>query len=250
MSGALLAIRAFLVLLGPFAGDYAATLASAWPRRPRPVLGRSHCSRCGAPIPAAAQIPLVSWALRRGRRACCGGRIPIVYPIGEAAGLASGIAAAAAAAPAVQLWIFALGLTLTYIALVDLRRFSIPIRGLAALAAELLLLLVFGTQMDDGLTRLASGGALALGLETLRRFVGRPGRPGLGAGDVLLAGVVGALVGWRLAAPVVALAALAPLLLQGLRRKSGPTPFGFWLCASAGAFLLAVESNLSAKFGP
>jgi leader peptidase (prepilin peptidase)/N-methyltransferase len=251
MSSALIASRAFLVLFGPFAGDYAATLASAWPRGPRPVLGRSHCSRCGAAIAATAQVPLVSWALQRGRRTCCGGRIPLVYPIGEAAGLAIGVAAACATSFTVQAWIFAVGLTLTYIALVDLRRFSIPAWGLAALGVEVAITIAAEPSMAHRLARLAGGGALALGLETLRRFGGRgrggKGRAGLGAGDVMLAGLLGALVGWRLAAPVVSLAALAPLAMQWLRRRSGPVAFGLWLNIAAGFFLVLVECNLLAE---
>jgi leader peptidase (prepilin peptidase)/N-methyltransferase len=249
MSGALLASRAFLVLLGPFAGDYAATLASAWPRSPRPALGRSHCSRCGAAIAPSAQIPLVSWALQRGNRTCCDGRIPIAYPIGEAAGLATGIAAACAGQPAEQAWIFALGLTLTYIALVDLRRFSIPAWGLAVLGLEVAVAIVAEPTANARLARLATGGVLALAFETLRRFGARSGRArsgraGLGGGDVMLGGLLGALVGWRLAAPVVSAAALAPLLVQWLKRKSGPVAFGLWLNIAAAFFLLLVECNL------
>jgi leader peptidase (prepilin peptidase) / N-methyltransferase len=251
MSGALIASRVFLLLLGPFAGDYAATLASAWPRAPRPVTGRSRCSRCGASIAPTAQIPLASWALQRGRRVCCGGRIPQVYPIGEAPGLASGVAAACATGFAVQAWIFAVGLTLTYIALVDLRRFSIPGWGLSALGLEVAVAIGAETSTEARLARLAGGAALALALETLRRFGARGGRAGgragLGGGDVMLAGLLGALVGWRLAAPVVSLAALAPLAAQWLRRRSGPVAFGLWLNISAGLFLLLVESNLLAE---
>ena len=251
MSGALIASRAFLVLFGPFAGDYAATLASAWPRSPRPLLGRSRCSRCGARIAPTSQMPLVSWALQSGGRACCGGRIRLMYPMGEAAGLASGVAAAFAAGPGVQAWIFAVGLTLTYIALVDLRRFSIPAWGLAALGLEAAIAIVAGPPVEVGLSRLATGGVLALALEALRRFGARGGkgrgRPGLGGGDVMLAGLLGALVGWRFAAPVVSLAALAPLTAQWLTRRSGPVPFGVWLSIAAGFVLLLVESNLLAE---
>jgi leader peptidase (prepilin peptidase)/N-methyltransferase len=247
MNAELLASRAFLVLIGPFAGDYVATFAVAWPRRPRPMIGRSRCGRCGAPIPAASQLPVVSWLLSGGRRACCGGRIPTAYPIGEAAGLASGLAAAAAAEPGRQLWIFAVGLTLTYIALVDLRRFSIPAFGLAALGLEALLAIIAAPSMEAKLARLATGGALALGFETLRRFARRGRRAGLGVGDVLLAGLLGALVSWRLAAPMVSLAALTPLAVQRLNRKSGPVAFGFWLSFAASLVLLAAESNLLAE---
>ncbi|HZZ88278.1 MAG TPA: prepilin peptidase [Caulobacteraceae bacterium] len=241
MTGAGLAARAFFVLLGPFAGDYAATWAASWPRLPRPLVGASRCARCDAPIPPARRIPLLSWLLQRGRRACCGGRIPIVYPLGEAAGLVAGVAAAAASQLSVQAWTFALGLTLAYVALVDLRRFSIPIAGLAALAVEVALALTREPTLEARLARLATGAVLALALELLRRFAARGRRSGLGGGDVLLAALLGALVGWRYAAPMVAAAALAPLGVQALRRRSGPVAFGAWLCAAAATTLLTAR---------
>jgi leader peptidase (prepilin peptidase)/N-methyltransferase len=241
VTGAELALRGFLALLGPFAGDYAATWAAAWPRRPRPLVGRSQCSRCGAPIAAADKVPLVSWLAKRGRRTCCGGRIPMVYPLGEAAGLASGLAAAFAPDPWVGVWAFAVGLTLTYIALVDLRRFSIPLAGLAALGVEAAAAVATQPTAGGMLARLATGGALGLLLETLRRLVRPGGRSGLGGGDVLLAGLLGVLINWRLAAPMVSIAAFSPLAVQYFSRKRGPVAFGFWLSVSAGSLLLLVE---------
>src|SRR5262249_19575202 len=65
MTTATLAVPLFLGLSGAFVGDYVATLAAAWPRAPRPILGRSACARCGAPIAPTRAIPLVSWALQR-----------------------------------------------------------------------------------------------------------------------------------------------------------------------------------------
>jgi leader peptidase (prepilin peptidase)/N-methyltransferase len=239
---ALLAARAFFLLVGPFAGDYVATFAAAWPRAPRPLLGRSRCARCGAPIAASRAIPLISWLALRGRRSCCGGRIPVVYPLGEAAGLVSGLAAALQPSLSLAAWSFGLGLALSYVALVDLRRFSIPWWGLGALALGLGLAVAAEPTTGAQVARLATAGALAVAFEALRRFGGRGGRRlGLGAGDVLLAALLGGLVGWRLAAPMVSLGALAPLTLQFIQRRSGPTPFGFWLSCGAGALLLLME---------
>lgn len=245
MTAAALAARVFLALSGPFVGDYVATLASAWPRAPKPLLGRSRCSRCGAAIPAARTIPLVSWILLRGRRPCCDGRIPAVYPLGEAAGLAAGVVAAVLAPSlVVAAWGYAVGMTLAYIALVDLRRFSIPMWGLGALALLAGAALVAEPTMAARLARLATGAILALIFELLRRLVRRDGRAGLGEGDVSLAGVLGVLVNWRLAAPMIAAAALAPLAIQLARRKVGPTPFGLWLSISAALFLVLSALDL------
>jgi leader peptidase (prepilin peptidase)/N-methyltransferase len=238
-----LAARFFLALSGPFVGDYVATLAAAWPRAPRPVFGRSECARCGAPIAPARAIPLVSWLLQRGRRDCCGGRIPIVYPLGETAGLVVGFAAALLAPSlAVAAWSYAVGMALAYVALVDLRRFRIPTAGLITLALAAAATVVARPQ--ERLARLATGLALALVFEVLRRLVRRGGRTGLGEGDVLLAGILGVIVNWRLAAPMVFVAAAAPLAVQLARRKFGPTALGFWLCISCSVFLLVTRVSV------
>ena len=39
----------------------------------------SHCSACGAPIPWYNNLPIISWAVLRGRAACCGTRIDMRY---------------------------------------------------------------------------------------------------------------------------------------------------------------------------
>jgi leader peptidase (prepilin peptidase)/N-methyltransferase len=243
MTPAALAARLFLALSGPFIGDYVATLAVAWPRAPRPIFGRSRCARCGAPIAPLRAIPLVSWAMQRGRRGCCGGRIPRVYPLGEAAGLATGLAAALAPSLAIGLWGYALGMALAYVALVDLRRFRIPTAGLIALALLAGVAVVGEPQNEARLARLATGATLALIFEVLRRLVRRGGRHGLGEGDVMLAGILGVVVNWRLAAPMVFVAAAAPLAIQFARRKYGPTPLGLWLCIACGLCLLVTAVN-------
>jgi leader peptidase (prepilin peptidase)/N-methyltransferase len=239
MTAADLAARVFLLLSGPFVGDYVATLASAWPRAPSPIVGRSRCARCGALIAPSRAIPLVSWALQRGRRGCCDGRIPLVYPLGEAAGLAIGVAQLFAPSLGAAVWLYAVAMTLAYVALVDLRRFSIPTWGLVALAIEAVIAVIAEPRMEEKLARLATGAVLALVFELLRRLVRRGGRAGLGEGDVMLAGILGLLVNWRLAAPMVFVAALAPLAIQLARQKFGPTPLGLWLSISAGLFLAA-----------
>jgi hypothetical protein len=145
-------------------------------------------------------------------------------------------------------WTFAVGLTFAYVALVDLRRFSIPWWGLGALTLELAAAIGAEPTTTGRLTRLAAGGALALAFEALRRLLARGRRPGVGFGDVLLAGLLGGLVDWRLVAPMISLAALAPLAIQYISRKFGPVPFGFWLCASAGFFLLLVETTTVVEY--
>ena len=47
------------------------------------VRPRSRCPRCGAPIAARDNVPVVSWLLLRGRARCCGAPISARYPAVE-----------------------------------------------------------------------------------------------------------------------------------------------------------------------
>jgi prepilin signal peptidase PulO-like enzyme (type II secretory pathway) len=138
-------------------------------------------------------------------------------------------------------------MTLAYVALVDLRRYRIPTSGLIVLALLAGLAVVAEPGSEERLARLATGAVLALVFEVLRRLVRRGGRAGLGEGDVMLAGILGVLLNWRLAAPMVFVAAAAPLALQLARRKFGPSPLGLWLCISCAVFLLVTGANGSSQ---
>lgn len=143
-----------------------------------------------------------------------------------AAGL---VLAFAALAPFGRWSLLPAGAALIYLALTDLRRFSLPWAGLAALA--LAVGLDIALHLDTARERLFVGVVTGLLLFSIRHWSGKP--PKLGFGDVLLAGMAAALVGWRGAMVMLALAAFAPLLLQSLQRRQGPVPFGFWLSLAA-----------------
>ncbi|MDO9337711.1 MAG: prepilin peptidase [Caulobacter sp.] len=117
------------------------------------------------------------------------------------------------------------GAVLIFLALTDLRRFSLPLPGLALLGLAVALDLALHPLA--AWHRLLTGAAVLLAFLALRQLSGKP--PRLGFGDVLLAGLAATLIGWRLAPLAFALAALAPLALQRLTGRTGPVPFGFWL---------------------
>lgn len=135
----------------------------------------------------------------------------------------------AALAPFGRWSLLPVGAALIYLALTDLRRFSLPWPGLLILAATVALDLAL--QPQSVVERLTTGLVTALLLFSLRHWSGKP--PKLGFGDVILAGLVATLVGWRFAAPMLAVAALAPLLIQRVQRREGPVPFGFWIAVTA-----------------
>jgi leader peptidase (prepilin peptidase)/N-methyltransferase len=236
--------RLLLAASGPFAGVFVATFAVSWPRWPRPLVGRSLCARCGAPVPALRQAPLLGWAASRGRRVCCGGRIPLTYPLGEGAGLLMGLLVALAASGPIAgaLW-FGLGLILIHVALVDLRRFSLPWPDLPAVGGLGLAAQALGVQGAGLPGGLAAGAGVFAVLELLRRLFAARGRHGgLGAGDPWLAGALAIWAGPEAAAPMVLAASLLGLAWVVLRRKPGPLPFGPALAlAGFGAAIVAPQ---------
>jgi hypothetical protein len=135
------------------------------------------------------------------------------------------------------------GAILIFLAITDLRRFSLPIAGLNLLGVAVALDLA-----QDPMTawhRLLAGTVALTAFLALRQLSGKP--PRLGFGDVVLAGLAAILIDWRLAPLAFALAALAPLALQRLTGRAGPVPFGFWLClATLIAAVLKPEAHVYA----
>ncbi len=48
------------------------------------VTGRSHCDACNAALPPSALVPILSYAVARGRARCCGARMSFHAPVTEA----------------------------------------------------------------------------------------------------------------------------------------------------------------------
>ena len=234
--------RLFFLLAGPFVGTLAATWAVAWPRLPRPLAGASVCARCGAVIPPARQIPIVSWVLSRGGRLCCDGRIPHAYPLGETAGLAVGLACALfTATPAEAALKLLLGAALIYAALVDLRRFVIPAQAIALVAALGLAEHLRRVDLPALMDGVIGAVGVAAVFETLRRVSALGGgKPRMGAGDGLLAAALALWIGWQGVPLLVAAAALGALLVLAFRRRRGVVSFGLWLSAAGGAAVVGV----------
>lgn len=240
-----LTARIFWVLIGPFVGLYVATFAVAWPRPPR-LWGRSRCDRCGTPLRARDQVPVLSYLFKRGRRGCCDGKIPRTFPLGEAGGLGIGLIAAAWPQPGPASLVAALGFCLLYLALVDLRRYRLPIPALG-LAAVLAVGLDAWTRWPELPGDLLGAATVAAFMLLLRRMGPRRDAPGMGTGmgggDVVLAAIVALLAGWRLAPLSLAIAAMAPLLVMTIQRRRGPVAFGFWLNLAAIISLIPLRQS-------
>lgn len=222
---------------GLLAGSFLGLVSLRFPRGEGIVAGRSRCAGCERPLAAWRLVPVLSYAMSRGRCVACGAAIPIRYPAMELGGAAIGLCAALTQ-PSIgaALLTALLGWQLLLIAVVDGEHFwlpdqlTVPLLGTGLIAAAAL----------DRLSLVDSATGAAVGFGGLW-LVGRAyrhlrGRDGLGGGDPFLLAAGGAWTGWiglpsvLLWAAAAGLSVVAARLLTG-NRVSGADrlPFGVFL---------------------
>jgi leader peptidase (prepilin peptidase) / N-methyltransferase len=248
----------FALLAGLALGSFANVCISRLPRHRSIVRPGSHCPRCATPIAAWDNIPLLSFALLRGRCRHCQEPIPWRYPLVEAAvgaltalSIAWGGLSFDGITAALLCWL------LVTMAACDAETLRLPdALTLTTLALGLLYRASdgFWDQLPQGMAHAwHSAGALALRgsisaaaaallLLALRWFYWLLRRQqGMGLGDVKLAAGMAAWLGLRRMGVALFLAAvlgaLAGTLLAAAHRRRAPLlkgnyalPFGAFLC--------------------
>lgn len=210
-------------------GSFIALVADRWPRGEPLLLGRSRCRGCGRTLGPQELVPVVSWLMLRGRCATCRCAIPVALPMTELLALAIAAWAVAVVPPALLWPTLGLGWTLLALAAVDVAAFWLPERLTVPLAVAGLAVnaWLLGDVPVAALTGAIVGwGAFAVVILVYRVW---RGRDGLGWGDATLLGVGGAWVGWQGLPGVVLLSATAGLLgalLTGHRDADARIPFG------------------------
>jgi leader peptidase (prepilin peptidase)/N-methyltransferase len=236
------AAAAIAFIGGLIAGSFVSVVAYRVPRGESIVGPRSRCPACGAQIAAYDNVPVLSWALLRGRARCCGARISPRYPLVE---LALG---ALYAATVLVLWDepgeIALGLVfvtmLAAITLTDLERRIIPNRILlvASIAGGAIAAATDPGSLPERAIAAAGAGGLL--------FIAALAHPrGMGLGDVKLAAAMGLFLG-RNVAPAILVALLAGTIVglamiarQGASARKQAIPFGPFLALGGIVGLLA-----------
>jgi leader peptidase (prepilin peptidase)/N-methyltransferase len=236
------AAAAIAFLGGLIVGSFVTVVAHRVPRGESIVGPRSRCPVCGAQIAAYDNVPVLSWALLRGRARCCGAAISPRYPLTE---LCLG---ALYAATVLVLWgdgaEIALGLvfvtTLLAVTLTDLEQRIIPNKILlvaAVLGAAIAALGDPGSLPERAIATAAAGGLLFLAALAYPR--------GMGLGDVKLVAVMGLFLG-RNVAPAILVALLAGSLVglamiarEGAAARKKAIPFGPFLALGGVVGLLA-----------
>ena len=219
-------------LFGLVVGSFLNVVIHRVPRKESVVRPASHCPECGARIKPRDNIPLLSYLMLGGRCRSCETRIPIRYPVVEAA---TGVLFGSAAyrfGPGLEL-ASAMVLISVLVALagIDLEHLLLPN---AVLFPATLAGLVFSVLLDPGRWWIypVSGFLLAASLFALAVIY--PG--GMGMGDVKMSGMLGIFLG-PYAALAVFLGALGGALAGGLLMLAGRIgrrshlPFGVFMSA-------------------
>jgi leader peptidase (prepilin peptidase)/N-methyltransferase len=243
------ALAAIAFFPGLAIGSFLNVVAARVPLRRSIVNPPSACMACESPIAWYDNIPVFSWFLLRGRCRSCSALIPWKYPAVELATalligacvLAFGLTAYAAVAAFFCAALVAISVT-------DLERRVIPNRIVLPAAA---VVLAAQTMLDPS-PQWAIG---ALGA-ALFLFIAALAYPaGMGMGDVKLALLLGAMLGWTapVAMMVAMIAALVPSFVLLARhgsvaRKMG-IPFGPFLAMGGIVALFAGERLLDIYLG-
>jgi leader peptidase (prepilin peptidase)/N-methyltransferase len=248
-----LAPAALLGFLGGLlAGSFVTVVAHRVPRGESIVGPRSRCPGCGTQIAAYDNVPVLSWAVLRGRARCCGASISARYPLTE---LALG---ALYAATVLVLWDdpteLALGLvfvtTLVAVTLTDLERRIIPNKILlvaAVLGVAIAAVGDPGSLPERAIAAVAAGGLFFAAALAYPR--------GMGLGDVKLAATMGLFLG-RDVGPAIFVAllvgsivGLAMMAREGAGARKRGIPFGPFLALGGVVGLLLGDELIDLYLG-
>lgn len=243
-----------LGLLGLIFGSFIATLAIRWPQGRSAARGRSACDTCGKSLEARELVPVLSYAIQRGRCRGCGGPIARSHVATEILGLAIGSLAGAAAPGPLGVAGAVFGWLLLALAALDFAAYWLPniLTGMLAVAGLATGLLGFEPSLADRLIGGVAGfGTLWLVAEGYQRL---RGRQGLGGGDPKLFGAIGLWLGWQqlplvlLAASLIGLAGVLGMMARG-RSVSATSRLPFGVMLAAAGFAVWVGMVLSRQPG-
>ncbi|MEO1137449.1 MAG: prepilin peptidase [Pseudomonadota bacterium] len=217
------------------------------PPRGNLAFPRSNCPNCKAPIRAVHLIPLLSYAMLRGKCAACQAPIPLRYPVvellGAMAALSSAMVFGATMAGVLSLLFL---LTLLALAFIDAETGYLP----DMLTLPLIFLGLGANAFAVFTPIVAAAVGAAIGYAAFRlidiAFLHLRGVEGLGQGDAKLLAAIGAWLGWTALPVVVFLAALLALLgvlaqsISGVRiARDTAIAFGPALAAAGAVALIA-----------
>ena len=240
---ALLGFYAFSI--GAIVGSFLNVVIHRYPREESIVFPGSHCPHCNAAIRWYDNIPVLSFAVLRGRCRACGEGIAWRYPLVELANALFYLATFLYTGPTVAFVIVAAVISMTIVLIyidadiqilpdvIDLPGIAIGI-GAGALGLGVVNpALALSESLLDSLAGAAVGAAILLTIIGTYWLIRRA--EGMGLGDVKMLAMIGAVTGWRTIPGVLLLAAVSgavigvPAALRSGRGMQAALPFGIFL---------------------
>jgi len=223
-------------ITGAVAGSFLNVCVHRWPDGGSVVKPRSSCPRCGQGIAWRDNVPLLGYALLKGRCRGCQAAISTVYPLVEAVTALIWIGGFARYGLSWNALAVSLFFTILLgIAITDARTYIIPDEfSLGGLVLGLALAFT-----PAGITVLQSVAGAALGFTLLyaTAVVGEwwLGKPAMGGGDIKMMAMVGAFLGPVGALLTIFLGALVgSIIFLPVSLRSGKlVPFGIFLAVGA-----------------
>jgi len=250
--GQTLVLTLFPVIVAPFIGSFLGLVIRRLPVGGAIVTGRSVCPHCGQTLAPRDLIPLVSWALARGKCRYCGVGLGSFYPAVELAATTIAVLAMILIDDPVTVWLACgLGWSLLCLSWIDAETFLLPdVLTLPLVLAGLAASIPGGrdAMLDAGIG--AAVGFCALWL-VARVYRGLTQEDGLGDGDFKLFAAAGAWTGWEFLPWVVFMASVFGLIAALAARAVGREvtrktriPFGPFIAAAIWVAYLLLHGDL------
>jgi len=245
-----------IFILGLIVGSFSNVCIYRIPRNESIIYPASHCPNCHSPIKPVDNIPLLSYILLKGRCRNCKSKISIQYPIVEfLTGLIYLIIYLIYGLSIQSLIYIILSSALIIIAFIDLKEQIIPdIISLPGIGVGLILsfFVPYVSFINSALGVFVGGGTiLVIGLAGSVIFK----KEAMGGGDVKLAAMIGAFLGWRyiiislfLGFFLGALAGIF-LILSKIKSREDVVPFGPFIVLGSFITLLWGEKLISWYIG-
>jgi leader peptidase (prepilin peptidase)/N-methyltransferase len=246
----------FIFILGLIVGSFSNVCIYRIPKNESIIFPASHCPKCHSNISPVDNIPLLSYILLKGRCRNCKSKISIQYPIVELlTGLIYLIISLIYGLSIQTLIYIILSSALIIIAFIDLNEEIVPdVISLPGIVIGFIIsfFVTYISFIDSALGILAGGGIiLIIGLAGSVIFK----KEAMGGGDVKLAAMIGAFLGWKyiiislfLGFFLGALAGII-LILSKIKSKEDMVPFGPFIVLGSFITILWGEKIISWYIG-
>lgn len=205
-----------IILFGLCIGSFLNVAILRLPKGESINLPASHCPLCLHPLKWYHNIPLVSWLALRGKCAFCHTPISMQYPLVElSSAIIYGLCYLRLDNVIQALLIGSVFVLLLSLSIIDLRYKAVP----DSLSLPALLIAFCTTSPLQSL----QNGLLLMGAFTLLRFLvsAVAKKEVMGEADIIIAGIIGALLGIKLGLVAIYISAVIALIVFMIVRKKG-----------------------------